>query len=31
MRSFETDQVSDYARPPTIWEIIATIVLKLFG
>jgi hypothetical protein len=31
MRSFETDQVSDYARPPSVWQVLAAIILRLFG
>jgi hypothetical protein len=31
MRTFETDEVSDYALPPSLAQILVTIILKLFG
>ncbi|HUG25084.1 pectin acetylesterase-family hydrolase [Piscinibacter sp.] len=31
MRNFETDEVSDYALPPSRAQILVTIILKLFG
>ena len=31
MRNVETDQVSDYSRPPSLWQVLAAIILKLFG
>jgi hypothetical protein len=31
MRNVEQDQVSDYSRPPSLAQILVTIILKLFG
>jgi hypothetical protein len=31
MRNVEQDQVTDYSRPPSLAQILVTIILKLFG